>query len=127
MVLAGSGGSLTLKGAGDMQGKIAAAAGIGLGILIVLVLAITFLRGKGASLLAGCNTMPQEEQKKRDIGGLLRLAGRSLLLLAVLMALIGVGVWLENVLLTKAALILSAALLIWLLWRSNSGRFRKGE
>lgn len=110
-----------------MQGKIAAVIGIGIGILIVLILAITFLRGKGASLLAGYNTMPEEEQKKWELEGLLRLAGWALLLLAVLMALAGVGVWLENVLLTKAALILCAALLVWLLWRSNSGRFRKGE
>lgn len=108
-----------------MDGKTTALIGLGVGIVIILALAVTFLQGKGASLLAGYNTMPEEGQKHFDIDSLLRFVGRALLLCAFFMADVAYGIWIENALIAKISLLLAAATLIWVLARSNSARYRR--
>lgn len=57
-------------------------------IAILVVSAIFFFLGKGSFLLAGYNTIPEEEKKNLDEKKLLRWAGILLLIVAAILALI---------------------------------------
>ncbi len=52
-------------------------------IALFVALGIVFLRGKGAFLIAGYNTAPEEEKAKIDARKLCALTGRLMLVLAV--------------------------------------------
>lgn len=108
-----------------MTDKIIAAAGFGVSILLCVILAIAFLRGHGAMLLAGYNTMPEEEQKNWDIKALLRFAGWCLLLFAAFLSVAALGILLELPGLMIAGIILGAFVLLGLVLYVNlSHRFR---
>ncbi|GAB3797887.1 DUF3784 domain-containing protein [Virgibacillus kimchii] len=59
-----------------MEDKIAAIIIIGFMILLFMILAIVLINGKGTSLIAGYNTMPQEKKNKYDSEALSKFMGK---------------------------------------------------
>ena len=58
---------------------------------IFLILSVVFLLGKGGFLIAGYNTMTAEEKQKYDEKKLCRIVGGGMLIIAVLIAVMGIG------------------------------------
>lgn len=57
-------------------------------ILLFVVLGILLLTGRGASLIAGYNTMPKRERERYDERALCRFTGRMLFAMAACMGLL---------------------------------------
>ena len=64
-------------------------------IIPLVTMAIFLLNGKGASLIAGYNTMSKTEKAKYDEKAICRSTGRILLAVSVLMLLFPAGIYLE--------------------------------
>ena len=65
-------------------------------ILLVLILGITFLKGKGIDLVAGYNTMPQQEKENIDPKALGKYMSRLMFVLAACWCVLSVGVAIEQ-------------------------------
>ena len=65
-------------------------------ILLFLILGITFLKGKGIDLVAGYNTMPQQEKENIDPKALGKYMSRLMFLLAACWCVLSVGVAIEQ-------------------------------
>ena len=52
--------------------------------LVIIVLAVVLLRGRGAGLIAGYNTMSEEEKAKYDAPAMCRFVGKILLPIGIL-------------------------------------------
>ena len=59
--------------------------------LVMVVLAVILLRGKGANLIAGYNTMSEREKKKYDAESLSRFMGKILLPIGILTPCVALG------------------------------------
>jgi hypothetical protein len=57
----------------------------------IIAMAIILLRGRGARLIAGFNTLPEREKRRYDQAGLCRFMGKILLGVGVLMLPMGFG------------------------------------
>ncbi|GGE58930.1 DUF3784 domain-containing protein [Priestia taiwanensis] len=99
----------------------------------VLIIAIPFLifaiilsRGKGAFLLAGYNTMSDEEKAQYDEVALCKFMGKIMYGISFNIVLFAISQMLENQLLLIIAIILFAILLIFTFVYPNTGnRFKK--
>ena len=61
-------------------------------ILLFVILGISFARGKGLDLVAGYNTMPEDEKEKIDKVALSKHMSRLMFMLAACWTVLGVGV-----------------------------------
>ena len=59
--------------------------------LMVVVIAVCLLFGKGSSLIAGYNTLPEAEKRKYDARSLCRFVGKILLPIGILAPLVAIG------------------------------------
>ena len=65
-------------------------------ILLFLIFGIAFLKGKGIDLVAGYNTMPQQEKENIDQKALGKYMSRLMFLLAACWCVLSVGVAIEQ-------------------------------
>jgi hypothetical protein len=87
---------------------------------------VFLLRGKGASLIAGFNTMSDEEKKKYDEKALCRAVGKLLIAIAAMLLLFPISIRLEAMWLFWLAMVLSMVLPIGFAIYANTGnRYRK--
>ena len=59
--------------------------------LVIIVMAVMLLRGRGANLIAGFNTMSKEAQAQYDAPAMCRFVGKILLPIGVLMPFVLLG------------------------------------
>lgn len=71
----------------DLIGCIA----VGAGMIVVIALSVVLMRGKGAWLIAGYNTMDQKEKDRYDSTALCKFMGKYLLSVSLLMPVIPIG------------------------------------
>jgi len=91
-----------------------------------VVMAIFLLKGKGAFLIAGYNTMNDEKRKTYDEKALCKAAGKLLLIITVLMLLFPLAMELEAMWLFWVAFILVFVVIFGFMIYANTGnRFRK--
>ena len=91
-----------------------------------LIMAALFLKGKGAFLIAGYNTMSEEKQATYDEKALCRSVGRFLLVLTTLMFLFPLAVYIEFIWFFYIVVLLFLALPIgYAIYASTGNRFRK--
>lgn len=70
---------------------VAACVIVGIITLLMLLMSIPLLRGRGAWLIAGFNTMDKREREKYDAEALCQFMGRYLLSVALLTPAIAIG------------------------------------
>ena len=101
----------------------------GLTSLLMIVMGVLFIKGKGGNLLAGYNTMSEEEKEKYDKPALLKAAGKLMILCALLMLVIPVGIQLGYE--VEAALWGSGAITVIVIgaviYMNTGGRFKKKD
>ena len=96
------------------------------GILLLLALGLYLLQGKGAMLIAGYNTMPEEEKEKYDEVALCKATGKLVLGLTFTIALISLGDLLQMDGLILAGVVLMVIMIVFGLIYMNTGdRFKK--
>lgn len=94
--------------------------------LLLIVIGIFLLRGKGAFLIAGYNTMSKAEQAQYDAPKLCRFIGKILLPMALLTPLPMVGAYFRLNWPAYAYLAIMGALLVFTLIYANTGnQFKK--
>lgn len=103
---------------------------MGLAILVILIpfliFAITLSQGKGASILAGYNTMPDSEKAQYDEVALCKFMGKIMYGISFSIFLFSLSEMLENQVIFIIGLILLLALIIFALVYSNTrNRFKK--
>ena len=103
-------------------GMLPTLVGLGLGILLTLLLGVLFARGKGAGLIAGYNTMTDEEQKSIDLPRLMRYASRAMFGCAGCLGLMLTGVLLSLIWLAHAGMLLFAGIIVTTIVLSNRCR-----
>ena len=54
-------------------------------IVLFIILGFVLMRGKGAFLIAGYNTLPEEEKKKYDTASLTKFVGKAMLAISFTM------------------------------------------
>lgn len=59
--------------------------------LVIIIISILLLKGKGSFLLAGFNTMSEQEKEKYDSKALCRFMGKILLPVGIMTPLLSVG------------------------------------
>ena len=97
-------------------------------IALLVVIAIFLLRGKGAFLIAGYNTMPSAKKARYDEKALCRCTGWLLLALSLCFALIPFGVHFDLSWLAYAGMALTLAVTLGFVIYANTGkRFLKPE
>ena len=97
-------------------------------ILLFLILGITFSKGKGIDMVAGYNTMPQQEKEKIDKKTLCKYMSRLMFLLAACWCVLSVGVELEQMWLFWVGFGLFLAVVIFFAIYLNTGnRLQKKE
>ncbi len=90
------------------------------------ILAIVLSKGKGASLLAGYNTMPDSEKAKYDEAALCQFMGKIMYGISFSLLLFGLSELLDTQALFIIDLILFIGLIIFALVYANTGnRFKK--
>ena len=91
-----------------------------------LIFAIILSKGKGASLLAGYNTMPDSEKAQYDEVAMCKFMGKIMYGISFSILLFGLSELLENQAIFIIGLILFLSLIIFALVYSNTGdRFKK--
>ena len=91
-----------------------------------LIFAIFLSKGKGASLLAGYNTMSNSEKAKYDEAALCKFMGKIMFGISFSIFLFALSEWLENQFLFAIGLVLLLTLIIFGLVYSNTrDRFKK--
>ena len=95
-------------------------------VLFLVLLSIPFFMGKGASLIAGYNTMSPEEQEKMDTRALCRFMGGLLLGLAfsVLLCLFS-EIFSLKWMMTAGISLFAAVVLFGLVYANTGHRFEK--
>jgi hypothetical protein len=95
-------------------------------VIPFLIFAITFSRGKGASLLTGYNTISDEEKAQYDEVALCKFMGKIMYGICFNIVLFALSEMIENELLAIIGFILFATLLIFAFVYTNTGdRFKK--
>jgi len=91
-----------------------------------LIFAIILSKGKGASLLAGYNTMPDSEKAQYDEVAMCKFMGKIMYGISFSTLLFALSELLENQIIFIIGLILFLSLIIFALVYSNTGnRFKK--
>jgi hypothetical protein len=103
---------------------------LGVAIFIIsipfFIFAITLSKGKGASLLAGYNTMPDSEKAQYDEVALCKFWGKIMYGISFSIFIIALSEMLENLILFIIGLILLLSLIFFALVYSNTkDRFKK--
>lgn len=94
--------------------------------VLILVLAVFFMNGKTSFLIAGYNTMPDNEKAKYDVAALSRFMGKTMFAVAGGLVLLILGLVLESSLLSIAAIILILLISLFAVKHANTGdRFKK--
>ncbi|NLJ76382.1 MAG: DUF3784 domain-containing protein [Peptococcaceae bacterium] len=94
--------------------------------LVVVIIALVLLTGRGSFLIAGFNTLPEEEKEKFDRQALCRFMGKITLPIGVLMPLVAIGGILQVAWLSVLYALIVVSLTIFAIVYSNTGhRFRK--
>ena len=95
-------------------------------IIPLLLMAVMFLKGRGASLLAGYNTLNPQEQAKYDVKAMLRATGWMLIsvCLCIVFMTAGIYFYLEWLVYTSA-IIKVTIILGFVLYANTGGRFRR--
>ncbi len=96
-------------------------------MIILLILGITFLMGKGSSLIAGFNTMSEEEKAEIDERRLLKFMGKIMFALAGSVVFWLVGEWLEIELIFYVGLMIFVGIIFFMLIYTNKGKRFKRE
>lgn len=97
-------------------------------LLLFAALGIYLLQGKGGWLIAGYNTMPQEEKEKYDEAALCKATGKLVLAIAFTIALITAGGLLEmNALIVSGVVLMVAYILFGVIYINTGERFKKRE
>lgn len=96
-------------------------------MMILLIFGITFSMGKGSSLIAGYNTMSDEEKAEIDEGRLLKFMGKMMFALAGSMVFGLVGGWLEIELIIYVGLVIFVGIVFFMLIYTNKGKHFKRE
>lgn len=94
---------------------------------ILLILGITFSMGKGSSLIAGYNTLSQEEKAEIDEGRLLKFMGKMMFAMAGSRVFTLVGEWLEIELIIYVGLVIFVGIIFFILIYTNKGKRFKRE
>ncbi|MUV38939.1 hypothetical protein JNUCC1_02811 [Lentibacillus sp. JNUCC-1] len=95
-------------------------------IVLMVMLGIVFSLGKGSSLIAGFNTMSEEEKAKYDVTALSKFMGKIMFTLAFSVVLQLISQIYEKDWLFYISLVLLVGAIIFLLVYVNTGnRFRK--
>lgn len=95
-------------------------------VLLFLVLSIVFLRGHGAFLIAGYNTLPKEQRDRYDSHAMCRFMGKIMLALAICMLVMALSEPLAYTALLYIGLGLFFAVIVFTLIYANTGnRFQK--
>jgi hypothetical protein len=101
---------------------------IGLVVIPMLVMALFLLNGKGASLIAGYNTMTAKEQALYDEKALCRSTGWLLIAISACTALLFIGIAFGVMWLMPVAVVLIFVIIVGYLVYANTGnRFRRKE
>jgi hypothetical protein len=109
-----------------MEEKMAAIIIISGMIILFIILGIIFIKGRGASLIAGYNTMPQEEKQKYDTAALTRFIGKMMFASSFCMLFWIVSVVYEmNWLFTLGTVLLAAIIIFMLIYINTDNRFKK--
>lgn len=111
-----------------MTEMIAATVVNGFIIIIFLILAIYLYQGKGGFLIAGYNTLPEEEKEKYDEPAICKFLGKNMFILCGLMVLWTIAQVIETEWLFVVSLILFMGDIIFMMVYLNTGnRFRKDK
>lgn len=93
-----------------------------------LIFAITLSKGKGASILAGYNTMPDSEKAHYDEVALCKFMGKIMYGISFSIVLFALSELLENQVIFIIGLILLLSLIIFAMVYSNTrNRFKKKD
>ena len=90
-------------------------------ILLFLILGIAFSKGKGIDMVAGYNTMHQQEKEKIDKKTLCKYMSRLMFLLAACWCVLSVGVAIEQMWLFWVGFCLFLAVVIFYVIYLNTG------
>ncbi len=94
--------------------------------LIVIVFAVILLSGRGANLLAGFNTLSDDEKKEYDEKALSKFVGKIFLPIGIMFPCIALGAIFKIVWLPIILAVLVVALIIFAAIYCNTGnRFKK--
>lgn len=92
-----------------------------------LIMAVVFLNGKGGALIAGYNTMNDEEKAEVDEPALCRFMGKVMLGVCVSLVMFGVGdLTGSKVLGVMGSLLLVTSTIVAVVYGNTKKRFRKG-
>lgn len=95
-------------------------------MLLLLAMSIALLRGKGAWLIAGYNTMGKKEREKYDVAALCRFMGRYLLSVTLLLPAIPIGgIFKVNWLPLAFGLYVAISAMFVIVYCNTGNRFRK--
>jgi hypothetical protein len=95
-------------------------------IILFIVFGIVLFNGKGSSLIAGFNTLPQEEKEKYDTVALCKFMGKMMFALSFSMVFWVLSDVYEIKWLFALGLILFIGLIVYILVYTNTGnRFKK--
>lgn len=109
-----------------MEDKMAAVIIIAAIIVLFVILGIVFSKGKGASLIAGYNTMPREEKQKYDTAALSKFMGKMMFAISFTMVFWVLSIAFEMNWLFVLGLVLFFSIVIFMLiYMNTGGRFKK--
>lgn len=107
------------------SGTLAAVIGFGAAILFCVILGAAFMRGHGGSLLAGLNTMSEQERARWNVPAILHFAGKAMLLFAAMLGVCLAGILLDSYALNLAGILLAFGVIFGMAVIINtSPRFR---
>lgn len=99
---------------------------MGFVILLFVIIGIVFSMGKGSGLIAGYNTLPEEEKAKYNEKELTKFMGKMMFVLSLIMILWVVSTLLHNdVFLYVGIGVFLAVTLFMIIYVNKSGRFKK--
>lgn len=95
--------------------------------ILFIVFGMMLMKGKGAMLIAGYNTMPKEEREQYDEKALLHFMGKMMFVFAFCCFLWGIGSATARMFLFWLGMIIMFGATIWMVIYVNTGnRFKKG-
>lgn len=96
-------------------------------IVLFVILGIVLMMGKGAFLIAGYNTLPEEEKKKYDTNSLTKFVGKSILALSFTMLFWLASIFFDISWLFHVGTVLFIGIVIFMIVYMNTGNRYKSE
>ncbi|WNY27987.1 hypothetical protein MmiEs2_01670 [Methanimicrococcus stummii] len=95
--------------------------------ILLLALSIYFFSGRGAFLISGYNTLPEEEQEKYDLKELTRAMGIFTIVMAVLMTFtLFTGMVLNNTMWALVGIIcIFVFTVVWIYYMNNNRKIKE--